>query len=363
MEQIWQAITDAAASSYLYFRLGSKIQTSEQVLHMNLASLCYENIPSKHQSKYDHFDSKENSNVHDEKHACNRKPGLIQTMSWKQLPQLSSKFFRVCVVSDTHERHDCITASIPPCDLLIHSGDIMMLNRHFSLESCLQKVEEFNVWLGKLPAKQKVIIAGNHDKIFEVLGEESVQKMLTNAIYLCNSSITIAGYKIFGTPYSRGKSGNRAFQSKDFGKLTQDKIHECLKDGPIDIFISHSKAIQLGTHARQTLSAHVWGHDHASYGIQCMNKSEGKPYHDDKYDMFSQNIEQSKSALEQKESESKSKNEESSNKSEYTNYSLSKSVIDGIYLNICASIMNSQYCPTNSPIVVDFNNRISSNLE
>jgi hypothetical protein len=78
--------------------------------------------------------------------------------------------------------------------------------------------------VGFLPYKVKVLIAGNHDltldedfsdanlKSFGISKSEietylkskeinSVKKMLTNALYLQDSSVSICGIKIYGSPW------------------------------------------------------------------------------------------------------------------------------------------------------------------
>src|ERR1051326_8044265 len=95
---------------------------------------------------------------------------------------------RLVIISDTHGYHRKLT--LPAGDLLIHAGDF---TRHGSDED----VAEFNDWLGTLPFPHKIIIAGNHDFPFEI---QDGKKLLTNAIYLQDSSVTIDGIKFYGSP-------------------------------------------------------------------------------------------------------------------------------------------------------------------
>jgi predicted phosphohydrolase len=49
-------------------------------------------------------------------------------------------------------------------------------------------VKDFNEWLGSLPHKHKIVIAGNHEIGFNSLTKEKIQKkILTNCIYLQDS--------------------------------------------------------------------------------------------------------------------------------------------------------------------------------
>ena len=58
----------------------------------------------------------------------------------------------VCI-SDTHSMHRRIP-EIPEGDVLIHSGDCLGAGT-------LDNLEDLNDWLGTLPHRHKIIIAGN----------------------------------------------------------------------------------------------------------------------------------------------------------------------------------------------------------
>ena len=94
--------------------------------------------------------------------------------------------------------------NIPDGDVLLVTGDFT--SRKYSNQT--EQVIEFNNWLGKLPHKYKIVIAGNNDVVFdsnydkENNGSAYVMKtMLTNAIYLQDSSIEVYGLKIYGSPW------------------------------------------------------------------------------------------------------------------------------------------------------------------
>ena len=48
-----------------------------------------------------------------------------------------------------------MTHEIPHGDILIHAGD-------FSNAGCVSEVKNFNKWLGSLPHKHKIVIAGEY---------------------------------------------------------------------------------------------------------------------------------------------------------------------------------------------------------
>lgn len=67
---------------------------------------------------------------------------------------------RFVFISDTHNRHNSMTAAIPDGDVLVHTGD-------FSNAGTLSEVQSFADWFIKQPHKHKVLIAGNHDLSLE----------------------------------------------------------------------------------------------------------------------------------------------------------------------------------------------------
>lgn len=123
---------------------------------------------------------------------------------------------KIVTFSDTHNKHKKVT--LPECDIAIFAGDATSLGHK-------HEVENFLNWYGKqYQCKHKVFIAGNHDKSFdkrfftqyedrdlfkqnEHLGKPGwLVDMLDKARvvfqvhYLENSSVTLEGIKIWGSP-------------------------------------------------------------------------------------------------------------------------------------------------------------------
>lgn len=95
-------------------------------------------------------------------------------------------------ISDTHTMHDRIV--VPEGDCLIVSGDFLGAGNY-------RELIDFNTWLGTLPHKYKIVVAGNHDRIFEK-DPAFAKKLLTNAThYLQDSEVTIEGIRIYGAPW------------------------------------------------------------------------------------------------------------------------------------------------------------------
>jgi Icc-related predicted phosphoesterase len=178
---------------------------------------------------------------------------------------------RLVLISDTHEAHRRV--KVPDGDILIHAGDI-------TYDGNLREVKDFNNWLGELPHKHKVLIAGNHDWSFE---ESPVvaERLITNATYLRDSSIEIDGLRIYGAPW-QPTFCNWAF-NVDRGAPIREKWAKIPEN--TDVLVTHGPPKGFGDRAYPTGEMlgcldlyervqqvkpmlHVFGHIHGGYGIQ-----------------------------------------------------------------------------------------------
>lgn len=108
---------------------------------------------------------------------------------------------RVVAISDTHCKHGALT--MPAGDILVCAGD-------FTRRGTVAEIKDFNDWLGRLPYKHKVVVAGNHDLLFdsefynqhwqtwaktkEDCQPDTAQKLLTNAtLYLNHEAVCMLG--------------------------------------------------------------------------------------------------------------------------------------------------------------------------
>jgi predicted phosphodiesterase len=98
---------------------------------------------------------------------------------------------RIVCVSDTHNLHDRI--ALPDGDLLLHAGDATMHGTE-------AEIAEFDAWLGTVPHRHKVVIAGNHDFLFQTEPAKA-RRLITNAVYLEDSGVTLEGLSIWGSPW------------------------------------------------------------------------------------------------------------------------------------------------------------------
>jgi Icc-related predicted phosphoesterase len=161
---------------------------------------------------------------------------------------------QIVATSDTHTRHRALT--IPECDLFIHAGDITMQGEP-------EVYADFDDWLATVPARHKVVIAGNHD--FDCPG-------FRNATYLHDSSVVIDGLTVYGSPVTPW-FGDWAYVKR---RPIRWNIPEC------DILVTHGPPFGIldtvdGRHpgceelaiavSKIKPKLHVFGHIHEGYGI------------------------------------------------------------------------------------------------
>lgn len=184
---------------------------------------------------------------------------------------------KVVCIADTHNFHHHV--DVPDADILIHAGD-------FTLAGSLSEVLDFNDWLGTLNHTYKIVIAGNHDKC---LGKNDTLgfKMITNGIYLQNSSIDIEGIKIWGSPLTPAFKGMReglTFYADRDGNAMKRTWQGMPKK--VDILVTHGPPLGIldyveygpdkGLHVGDGMLAdkviqkkpkyHIFGHIHEAYG-------------------------------------------------------------------------------------------------
>ena len=98
---------------------------------------------------------------------------------------------RLVCLSDTHNLHASLR--VPDGDVLVHSGDATM-------HGTTEEVGDFDAWLAGLPHRHKLVVAGNHDFLFE-REPEAARKLLRSAVYLQDSGVEIEGVRLWGSPW------------------------------------------------------------------------------------------------------------------------------------------------------------------
>ena len=177
---------------------------------------------------------------------------------------------RIILTSDTHGCHDEL--DVPEGDVFIHAGDFTNIGRP-------DEVEDFNEWLAELPHRHKLIIAGNHDFLFEQ-EPDYARSLLTDCTYLQDTSVTLEGVRFYGSPYTP-RFHDWAF-NLDPGHALRDVWAKIPKG--TDVLITHGPPFGIcdknsegefagcrdltDAIAKLRPRLHVFGHIHEGYGVQ-----------------------------------------------------------------------------------------------
>jgi hypothetical protein len=243
---------------YGLFWLGNTLQRSDCYLYCEVESIAqFRREQGRHLSRADISPDPRDMLVP-------AHPGDITTRT------SSRRGIRFCLISDTHDRHH-LFPQLPPCDILVHSGDILMTGRLMSRHGAIRKLTAFNEWIGQQSARWRIVVGGNHDSVLEDLDISVVRSILCNAIYLCNSEVTIMGLCIFGSPLSFGYSKNRAFQSPRFAA---DTVTACRAlSRPVDVLVTHGRCPSIGRIVQPSL-LHITGHLHRLHGVELSSQPD-----------------------------------------------------------------------------------------
>ena len=178
-------------------------------------------------------------------------------------------------------RHDQV--DIPDGDVLLCAGD-------FTNYGTKKDVKAFNEFLNSKDHNYKVIIAGNHDFLFDN-NPELARSLLTNCIYLEDSSVEIEGVLIYGAPwqpwfYDWAFNLPRGEALRNKWSLIPENTDILMTHGPP--YGHGDKVINNGPQGCVDLldairnlkpKYHVFGHIHEGYGITkegkivCINAS------------------------------------------------------------------------------------------
>lgn len=168
------------------------------------------------------------------------------------------------MLADTHGFHQQV--KVPDGDILIFAGDVTMTGNRRALV-------KFADWANELPHKYKIAIAGNHDFCFKKYREES-EEILAPIMYLEDEGVLVENTFIWGTPWTP-TYGNWAFMRNE-NELA--KIFDYIPQ--VDVLISHGPPrnmldLSLAGHINCGSIAlwrvpipkiHVFGHIHEGYG-------------------------------------------------------------------------------------------------
>lgn len=185
------------------------------------------------------------------------------------------------LISDTHTKHYEIDEQLKqiynnyPDSMIVHSGDISYRGRKW-------EVEEFAAWYSALPFKNKIMIAGNHDFLFEESPEAAEQILESDGpgiIYLNDSGVELEGLKFWGspvTPWFHNWAFNRVDEEINrHWDLIPNDTNVLITHGPPYLTLDSTKTgLRVGCPRLANkikdlsdLKVHVFGHIHEASGI------------------------------------------------------------------------------------------------
>ena len=177
----------------------------------------------------------------------------------------------VVLISDTHELENEV--DVPDGDILIHCGDWTMFSKSHAA------IEAFNVWLGDLPHRHKILVPGNHEAYLE---EDRRRRNLTdNATILIEEAVTLEGLNFYGSPITplRGGAFGRsspADRRRHWARVPDD-THMLISHGPPFGILDRSPGQdepmgdpELLQRCRELpeLRLVCFGHIHGAYGME-----------------------------------------------------------------------------------------------
>lgn len=201
---------------------------------------------------------------------------------------------RIVHVSDTHNHHQLV--SLPPGDLLLHTGDLVA---NYGKEDTGVHFESALCWLAAASKRYEAVmfIAGNHDTLLDTREygwsalAQTAQTQLAcflaehrNVHYLKNSRATFRGIQVWGSPVcvSRLETEHKRYYSDAFERTASERSELwCTPRPPADILMTHTPPGHiLGTGCHELHRAiygegsihtppqlHVFGHDHGGFGV------------------------------------------------------------------------------------------------
>ncbi|GAX83251.1 hypothetical protein CEUSTIGMA_g10677.t1 [Chlamydomonas eustigma] len=151
--------------------------------------------------------------------------------------QNNKLIFACC--SDTHGLHTSAGLEIPVGDVLLFAGDAGLDSK--------QDIQAFETWLSLLPHAHKVVVMGNMDSAAAVPanapGPSSKLHTQQKCIPLkygqsvCDEIVEVAGYRIFGSPWTPAFYGQWQLQSEEAARVHWERLLP--PDAQVDIIMTH----------------------------------------------------------------------------------------------------------------------------
>lgn len=178
----------------------------------------------------------------------------------------------VVCVSDTHCKHKDVI--LPPGDILVHAGD-------FTATGTPMQINTFGIWLQRQKYEHKIVIAGNHDLLFEsdpTLALNILKSACPEVIYLQDSGCEVGNLRVWGSPWTP-TFHNWAFNASEeelsrHWSLIPESTDLLITHGPpagiCDVtmsgYLAGSESLRKEVDQRIEPMIHVFGHIHESYG-------------------------------------------------------------------------------------------------
>lgn len=188
---------------------------------------------------------------------------------------------KIVAVSDVHGAWDKF--DYPAGDVLIMAGDILP-DASFSMDirkNCEMQIpaelRRLNEFVGQLPYRHVLMIAGNHDWCFDFRKEQSLP-IMTNIKYLEDSDIVIDGVRFYGSPWVPNLQGmafygETALRREKWAAIPENThvlITHCPPYGHLDHHPNYGylgcKELMKRVESLPELQAHVFGHIHCGHG-------------------------------------------------------------------------------------------------
>jgi len=175
---------------------------------------------------------------------------------------------QIVLLSDMHELHREV--DVPDGDILLCAGDWTMFSRS------LRSIVDFNDWLGELPHKHKLCVAGNHETYLQTTPTN--RSLLTNAVLLMNEGVEIEGLRIWGspvTPVGPAFSMRSAEERRRLYAAIPANTDILITHGPPRGILDRAPGSNFHSGDQELLDAvnrvraklHVFGHVHGAHGL------------------------------------------------------------------------------------------------
>jgi Icc-related predicted phosphoesterase len=138
---------------------------------------------------------------------------------------------KICIISDTHNQLSLIRPHIPECDILIHCGDATYFGKP-------EELVKFNAQMGKIKAKRKLFIPGNHELSLDI-NHRKYSNYAINYLYnmdvLINNTTEIDGLRIYTCSFG-SRMPRWAFTNEE--ESVKKRYYDMIPEG-IDILVTH----------------------------------------------------------------------------------------------------------------------------